>query len=151
MAQTHDLSEILKQLRTDLLADTNLTAMLGSTDAIYFGRPRTKAAYPLIVLSVNATNPQGDGGFTGLWRADLQLDILAVGSRYPCFAIDGYLQQAWSIPANRSTLVSSANFRLTMLRHVDTIDVPGDVRLTANDEPALMLSSEWRARITAAT
>lgn len=144
---SHDLSEILIQLRDDLLADSDLTDLLGSADAIYAGSPDTKPVYPIIVLSMPATNSQSDGGFTGLWRPDLQFDLLAI-SIYQCRAISGYLQEAWSIPANNATRIASTNFKVDLLRHVNDIELPRKVRLTEDDEWVRLMASEWKARVS---
>lgn len=143
----HNLSEIVQKLRTVLLADGDLVALLGGADAIYVGRPHTKPAYPIIVLSMTASNPQGDGGFTGVWRPDLTLDLIAPGSIYPQLAIDGYLQENWSIPANRTASIESDNFSVDLLRHVNTMDSL-EIRMTREDEPLLLIPSLWTSRIS---
>lgn len=142
----HDLSEIWIALRTALLADSTLTALLASSTAIYRGEPHTAVAFPHIVLEEGAENPQTDRSFTGIWRPDLTLSIYAK-DRDRCEQIAATLDERWTIPVNRATEVASTMLRLTYLRRSGKSG-PVPVRVLNTNESLFSLATFWQSRVS---
>lgn len=142
---TTDLTEIWVALRTALLADAGLVALLANNASIYRGEPMAKIAYPSITLHVPNDGPQLEYDGTGIWRPDLALAIYAV-AHDTCEAIKAYLDANWTIPVNRPARVASANLRLTNLRR-SAQSGPTPVRTVDTSENLYALTTFWSCRV----
>lgn len=141
----HDLSELWIALRTALLADTSLTALLASNSAIYRGEPEILVPQPFLEIACTADNPQQAYSFTGIWRPDLSISCFAK-DQDRCEAICSVLDSNWTIPVNRVHAVSSTTLRLTYLRRSGKSD-PVPVRVLNTNESLYSMTTFWRARV----
>lgn len=146
----NQLSEIFKALRTALLADGTLTALLGAADAIYFEDPRADLPFPCITIDVRELNPQNrNGSFTGIWRTDLQFNLFGVDP-HVLTDMNAHLEAAWDIPRNRQLVIDSDNYRLTLLQHIGGGHV-GTIRLLSTQRDLRHYASEWRCKVSKKT
>lgn len=146
----NELSEIFKALRTALLTDGTLTAMLGESSGIWFDEPRADMPFPAITIDVRALNPQNrNGSFTGVWTPDLQVNLFGVDP-HVLTNMMAHLEATWDIPRNRSTVVESTNYRMTRLQMIGGGHV-GAVRLLSTQQDLRHYASEWRCRVAKKT
>lgn len=141
----HNLSEIWIALRTALLADSTLTALLASNSAVYRGEPEIAVAAPFLEIACTSDNPQTNRSFTGIWRPDLAITCFA-SDRDRCDAICSVLDANWTIPVNRVTAVASTSLRLTYLWRSGKSD-PVPVRVLNTNESLFSLTTFWRSRV----
>lgn len=144
------MDEIWKALRTALLTDSTLTALLGASDAIYYETQEAKLAFPCIVIDVRSLNPQHQNGSEpGLWRPDIQVNLFGI-DRFVLDRIIARLESAWDIPRNRSTLIQSDNYQISAMRMLNGGHV-GTVRSQQTEKPLKHFAAEWRLRINQRT
>lgn len=116
------LDEIFDQLVSDLLADTTLTGLLGDTDQIFGQFPGIKPKPPFIVVSFDPLGPQTELSGTGVYRPISQWDIVAATLKEQ-EQIFSHLEDQWTIPNNKSTPVTSTNYRIELLEFRDTLPI----------------------------
>jgi hypothetical protein len=144
---THDLSELWTALRTAMLADSTLVALLGGSDAIYRAWPNKSVAFPIIVIRCQTDGPPNDGGtIVDLWRPSVELDIYAA-TMGRCEAIQGRLDESWTIPHNKPAGVTSTNFALNLFKRRNSIDA-GVMAVVGQDVPIRQLATEWNSRVS---
>lgn len=119
-----DIADIFKQLRTDLLNDSTFAGMLGETNGIYAAYPKTAKTKPIIVMMIDTGNPQSQISSPGIYRPDLAFDVFTLNP-YNAHAIFTYLQENWDIPKKRATAITTADWRITLMRFTDLIEVEG--------------------------
>lgn len=144
-----DLGEIWKALRTEMSAESALTDQLASETSIYFGPLDEAVSLPAIVLKPQDDRPIGNASFTGVWRPLLQIDILAL-SPYVPIAIRGALDDLFTIPQNRTTLIESATLQLTALHRTGGGQVV-PTQATIEDQPVRLLPTLWNCRVAKKT
>ena len=143
---SHNINELWKQLRTELLGDGALVALLADNQQIWKAYQPGRLKFPAIVMRFSADNPPPPASsFTGRWRPALQVSIYAP-TWDKCWDIVSQLDSAWTIPANRNTPIESTNFRLTFLRRINAIEV-GDLIAVDNGQNIQHLATEWNTRI----
>lgn len=146
---SNQLDQIWGQLITEMSAVTELTDLLGATDAIYWAKNRASLPFPHIMMS-SRDNPQNNGGtITTLWRPDLQIDVFGKDP-HVLTRINTQIGISFDIPRNRNALIQSTNFQITMMRNVNSYYI-GTVRLAENGEMIHHAVSEWRLRVNLRT
>ncbi len=139
-----DLGEIWKQLRTDMLAESQLTGLLADATSIYFGPIDAAVALPALVFKPQDA-PTVNSSFVGLSEPQLQIDVLALDPYTP-IEIAGVLAELFSIPAKRVTAVESVNLKLTrMVRQAGTQILT--TKSTVEDQPVRVLPTIWNCRV----
>lgn len=146
---THDLSEIEKAFRAALLADTELVALLGSNTEIWREQPRTQVKLPSMIVRLANPSPQTGGTFTGIWWPEWQIDVLGEGPD-PARKIHGYLEQVWSIPNERTTVVQSDWLDLSAFWAFSSAIEVGEVLLQSIGQRAYLSSRLYKSRVAVA-
>lgn len=109
-----DFGDWRKLLIDTLLADTGLTALLGSVeDSIWLEWPNTKGTYPQIVLKIPA-GPNEKGMSTGRFRPSLEFHCLA-DDQDIAGRIASYLGENYAIPQNQQDPIVGTNWRIDAL------------------------------------
>jgi hypothetical protein len=140
-----DLSEVWAGLRTALLSDDELVALLGSSDAIYRQFPGTSVLFPSLVFKVSGLGLYPNDSFTGRKEPGLQIDVYATEPNQ-FDAIFARLENAWTIPINHREPIDTENFRISRLKILNAIEV-GPVRLLADNRQLRMWSVETELRV----
>lgn len=141
-----DPSEAFKALRTALLGDTTLTAMLGDNEAIFFSFPQVKTQQlPILDFILRGMNPQGKVSKTGLWRPVFDVKTVAA-DLWRCHGIVERLASEWTIPTERSGSIDSINFSITEISWGQTVQVGSGKWLNTN-QPAYLLNTELTLRV----
>lgn len=146
---TYDLSEAFNGLRTAMLADTDFTALLATTDSIYFSPPETKVSSPLAEWLFRAWNPEASMSHPGLYRPSLTMNIFAKTPQL-AWNIVSYIEFMWSIPLVKPAGVATTNFRITQLSLKNAIYV-GPSKLLQSLESVHQVATEWDLRIVRQT
>lgn len=143
-----DIAELWESLRVAMVADADL-ATVGIT-AIYEGWPNTaELPDPFMAWSIQGNRPTLDDS-VGLSRATIELSINA-STLDKCREIRGIIESAWDIPRTRSAEVESTNYRLTELRVVNSVELPGFVRSGEAGKKTKQITLELAARVSRIT
>lgn len=139
-----NMDEALIGLRDVMVADNDLTALLGDAEQIYRERqPQKKVTYPILTLICDNDNPQIDVTGTGVFRPDLEIGIQAKRES-TCRAIMAVLDE-YNIPLNRQQIATD-NFAITLMRRTNSISL-GPIALVNTDEQIHLLNTLWQLRI----
>ena len=116
-------STVVKQLRTELLADSVLMGLLGSND-ILREFPKSPKDPPFIVMLSNNRNPDEQVSGVGSSRPDYEFDLFVVNP-WDADPIYDHLKQNWTIPEEKNVGITSGGARIDLLHFADLIEVPG--------------------------
>lgn len=119
-----DLSEVFAQLRTDLLDDHELAALLGETNGIFREWPQGAHRKPFILITFDNLNPQTVIDGVGVYRPDVSFDVIVINP-WDAGPIYHTLESRWTIPKERSSPIVSTNFVIDILQFSDMIEVTG--------------------------
>lgn len=145
-----DYTQVQKQLRTDMLADTTLTALLGDTKSIYLKNPSGIFSKPFLIMRFSNMGPQTQISGVGVYRSLLAwgLYVLNPWQAGPIFS---HLEKNWSIPITKPEGVASTNYRIDNLVWNEIVEIPGVLELTSDGGPVHEFSISSNIRITALT
>ena len=116
-------SDVLKQLRTELLADSTLMGLLGSND-ILREFPKSAKDPPFIVWLLNNRNPDEEVSGVGSSRPNYEFDLFVINP-WDADPIYDHLKQNWTIPEEKTTGITVSGARIDLLHFSDLIEVPG--------------------------
>ncbi len=116
-------SDVLKQFRTELLADSTLMGLLGSND-ILREFPKSAKDPPFLLMLLNNRNPDEEVSGVGSSRPDYEFDLFVVNP-WHADPIYDHLKQNWTIPEEKATGITVSGARIDLLHFSDLIEVPG--------------------------
>lgn len=139
------IGDIFDAMRTAFLAESDLTDLLGSSDAMYREFPHIKVTYPILVFDMTSLAPQTQISGAGLYRPDVQLDIM-VKNPYDAEDIFGVLEEKFSIPNERTATINSSNHVIDQMVWDDVFEV-AQLRVVDTDERIRQFTSLFSLRI----
>lgn len=138
------LTEAWTALRTSLMADATLTALLADATQFYWSDPPITPSFPCIVGKIRSENPVGDNSFVGEWRPDVDLLIYATDPRV-CAAISARLL-THSRPIATTSPILGTNLQITQFHQVNAMEAP-PLRVVDTGELVHVLATDWRLHV----
>lgn len=128
-----DLSELYKIVRTPLVADATLGAMLAAATAVYQERPAKGAAFPCISMRIRHTNQVSELTAPGAYRPVWELKLY--GSDADALrAIQSRLDTLLDIPRTVTAGLAGVNWKITSFCQIDSFDGPPFAMSNDGDE-----------------
>ena len=125
-------SDVIAQLRTDLLADSTFTGLLGTNDILRTFPSQPKKP-PFIVMVANARNPQNQISGVGIHRAEYEFDLF-VSNPWDADPIYDHLEQNFTIPRENQAEITNSSASIDILEFNNMIEVPGNMAQMSNGQ-----------------
>jgi hypothetical protein len=142
-----NLTEIYQTVRTAIVGNAGITALLSAADAVYQeGAADVRIVAPAIIIRIMSEGRQIQIDGQGKFRPALRITIMAQQTDR-CRAIEAALQSVLDIPRTVSTALVGATMRIESLMQVDANE--GASFPTADQSRTSVLETVWNCSVRA--